>query len=78
MTLISISDIQIEIGEDTYIFDPKDDMTPVESSRLTQMLVVASAHYRAFYTPDFGSFLTEHKLRRHFKLVENDNDRSKN
>lgn len=69
---MKITDIIFEASTGKYpkrIFDPKEDITPMEQVRLLQLFTfaaLASAN-RGFLQYDYHEFIERHALERHFK-----------
>ena len=51
-----------------FAFDPKDDMTPVEATRIAFCFSVATQD-SSLYAKGLGNYLERHGLMRHFKAV---------
>lgn len=65
---ISIGNIAFPDGDKKYKYNPKEDITPYEVSRLLLLFYYASSN-RDYYGLDHYSYIKEHKLERHFELV---------
>lgn len=67
---IPVGDIRIQMGEESIVFAPADDMTAKEVALVVQMFLNGIG-YRGEELLDFGAFIVQHNLQRHFAKVPN-------
>lgn len=60
-------EIKLAIDNVFLTFDPKPDITPLESARFTQFMVCMTQPYSHANKEGINAFLEEHGLLRHFK-----------
>lgn len=65
---ISVGNIVFPNGDKRYRYNPKEDITAYEVSRLLLMFYFAVTNN--YYTIDYYSYIQEHKLERHFDEVK--------
>lgn len=65
---IPVGNIAFTDGDKRYRYNPKEDITAYEVSRLLLMFYFALSN-KDFYTVDYYSYVQEHKLERHFDEV---------
>lgn len=58
-------DILVEAGKKSFLFEPQDDITPLEAVRCTQAFVLGMTARRSW-----GFMLDDLKIRRHFTEVD--------
>lgn len=63
-------EIRFTIDDKVYKLDPKEDITALESLRITQLLEVQKTWWHTNYSKNFLIFIEKYKLQRHFKEVE--------
>lgn len=65
---VSVENIVFPNGEERHKYNPKEDITPYEVSRLLLLFYFATTN-KDFYTFDFYRYIQEHKLERHFDEI---------
>lgn len=66
---VAVGSVTIRMGEDAIVFTPADDMTGKECALVMQMFLNGMAH-KGKELVDFGTFIANNKLERHFSKLE--------
>ena len=69
--VVSVATLQLQIGDHKLLFKPADDMTGKEAALITQMFL-NSVFVGSGAVIDFGTYIAEHQLHRHFVVLEKD------